>query len=51
MKNWKTTLLGIVAGIAPLIVGILTKDTAKITEGVALILMGLVAKDHDQTGI
>lgn len=53
MKNWKTTLVGTIAGA--LMVGlelIMHGETNYKTVGlaVALALLGAVSKDHDKTG-
>lgn len=54
MKNWKTTLLGILLGSAPLIDGIKTayesgnfddKTNFEIVLAIVLILIGIIAKD------
>ncbi len=51
MKNWKTSLGGLAAGIPVLIQGILTKDILKICTGIGMIIVGFVAKDHDKSGV
>ena len=38
-----TSVLGGLAGLPTLVEGIQTKDTAKIIEGVALLLLGLIS--------
>lgn len=57
MKNWKTTLLGFLGGMAMLFGPRLNGDTTApaITLGNAaqaavMVLLGLAAKDHDVTG-
>ena len=45
MKNWKTTLAGLITGIALVVKGILMKDPAVITAGVGAILHGIVSAD------
>ncbi len=59
MKSWKTTLAGLIGGIPTLIISVLQaiKD-GQITDtsgkglaiGVAMILIGAFAKDHNVTG-
>jgi hypothetical protein len=53
MKNWKTSLVGILAGIGSLIAqmaqdGKIDIKTVILSAGAAL--LGLLAKDHDVTG-
>jgi len=56
MKNYKTTLTGILAAIAVGIIPILkdgfnwSNDWPKLLTAAAIALLGLVAKDHDVTG-
>ena len=49
MKNWKTTLFGLGAGVLQLAAG--GMDWKHIGLAVATSLLGLFAKDHDQTGV
>lgn len=46
-KNIKTTLFGSIAGLSILGDGIAQKDWAMIISGIATLLTGLFAKDHD----
>ena len=51
MKNWKTTLLGWIAGIAPIIIKILIKspvDAGDITLAAAAIGLGTAAADASE---
>lgn len=50
MKNWKTTLAGALGGLPQIITGIINKDWAAVGSGIALLIVGLWAKDHDVTG-
>ena len=50
MKNWKTTVMGSVAGLPQIITGIISKDWGSVITGVATILMGIFAKDSNVTG-
>jgi len=50
-KSWKTSSTGLVAGGTLIFDGISTKDWAKVVEGAALILMGILAKDSGVTGV
>jgi len=50
MKNWKTSLLGSLAGLPMIIEGAISKDWGKVITGVAAILLGLFAKDANVTG-
>lgn len=47
LKNLKTTLFGSIAGLSILGDGIAQKDWAMIIGGIATLLTGLFAKDHD----
>ena len=44
-SNWKTTVLGICAGLPTLVMGIITHDFVMIAKGISLIGMGMCAKD------
>lgn len=48
-RNWKTSIVGLLGGLLPLLTGILEKDPSKISAGLAIIFAGLFAKDHDAT--
>ena len=56
-KSWKTTLLGLIAGIGMMAGQRLTDPTApaftagNVLPGIAVMLMGAVAKDGDKTGL
>ena len=60
MKSWKTTLLGILSGLAILIGGAIQQKQAdpkappvtfgNIAPAIAVSLLGYFAKDHDVTG-
>lgn len=54
MKNWKTTVGGLVVGIPQLLVGIgLVDGTNKwlgLSTAVGALLLGLFAKDHNVVG-
>ena len=58
-KNWKTLLAGLITGIPPLLDALLTayhagyftdKSGTQLAMGVGLILLGVLAKDHNVTG-
>lgn len=46
--NFKTTIFGSVAGLPIIVEGIQTHDVIKIISGVAVLFLGLVAKDHNK---
>ena len=46
-KNIKTSLFGSVAGLPLVVEGISKKDYALVISGVATLVLGLMAKDHD----
>ena len=53
MKNWKTTVSGIIAGLPQLITAVtpmLPQKWANIFSGVGMVLFALSAKDHNVTG-
>ena len=59
MKNWKTTLLGILGALAIMLGGALQKQAdpaaspvslQTIINAVAVAALGAAAKDHDSTG-
>jgi hypothetical protein len=53
MKNWKTTISGIVAGLPQLITAItpmLPQKWANVFTGIGVILFALSAKDANVTG-
>lgn len=53
LTNWKTTLLGILAGAAQIVPAFGHFGKASIPQvitGVSTFLLGLFAKDHDVTG-
>lgn len=47
MKNWKTTLAGLLAGLPQLVTGIMTGNPVTIATAIATIGIGILAKDHD----
>ena len=47
IKNIKTTLVGSIAGLGLIIDGFQQKDWALAISGVATVILGLFAKDHD----
>ena len=47
MKNWRTSLAGIIGGVFLIIKGWLIKDTNVIVAGVGIVVTGIVAKDAD----
>ena len=49
-KNIKTTLFGSVAGIPTIIEGAQTHNIGHILAGIGALLLGLFAKDHNNTG-
>ena len=48
MRNWKTTLIGLAAGLLHLVANGASWETAAVSVGVAA--LGAVAKDSDVTG-
>ena len=50
-SNWKTTLLGLCAGIPLIINGIASKDLMMIVSGISIILGGRMSRDYDNTDI
>lgn len=50
LKNWKTTLLGLVAGAHPLAQAWATGDKAGLIQALAIIAMGVFAKDSNVSG-
>lgn len=51
LKNWKTSLLGSIGGITLLLKGLATSDTTLVITGISTMLMGLLAKDGNVTGV
>jgi len=47
LKNIKTSLFGSVAGLPLVVEGISSKDYSLVISGVATLILGLMAKDHD----
>lgn len=59
MKNWKTSLMGIIVGCMPIIDGIVNayssgvftgKSGMELIAGIGMVIYGLVSKDHNVTG-
>lgn len=53
MLNWKTSLAGAIAALAPFLKGVLPADLSSIADAVqalALALLGYFAKDKNVTG-
>ncbi len=59
MKNWKTTLAGLIAGLPVMADALITayqagaftgKTGAQLVLGIGLVLFGALAKDHNVTG-
>ena len=54
MKNWKTTVAGLLAALPQLLLalGIFPANSpiANLISAASLVVMGLVAKDHNVTG-
>ena len=50
MKSWKTTVAGIIGGLPQILNGIIANDWGSVGAGLALIVVGLFAKDHDVSG-
>jgi hypothetical protein len=48
-KNIKTTLFGTIAGLPTIIEGVQTHNIGHILAGIATLLLGLFAKDHNTT--
>lgn len=46
-KNIKTSFFGSIAGLPMVIDGLAKKDIAMVVSGVATLVLGLMAKDHD----
>lgn len=47
LKNIKTSLFGSIAGLPFIIDGISKKDPTLVISGLATLVLGLMAKDHD----
>ena len=47
LKNIKTSFFGSIAGLPLVVDGIANKDVAMVISGVATLILGLMAKDHD----
>ena len=47
LKNIKTSFFGSIAGLPLVVDGLAKKDAAMIISGVATLILGLMAKDHD----
>lgn len=54
MKNWKTTIVGAIAGgliaIQPLLAGA-SVDWGQVAVGFAVAVLGFLAKDFNKTGV
>lgn len=50
MKNWRTTLAGAVGGLTQIVNGIAHKDWASVGSGVAIVIVGICAKDSAVSG-
>ena len=53
MKNWKTTLTGIIGACATWLITYLstgTVDVKTLTIGLVLVVLGVLSKDFDVTG-
>lgn len=48
-KSWKTSSVGLVGSIPQLMTAFQTGDKGALITGIATLLMGLLAKDHDVT--
>lgn len=51
MKNWKTTLIGFVAGLPQIVTCVLAGDYKGALLGAGVLLIGLLAKDAGVTGV
>lgn len=54
MKNWKTTLTGLLGAIAVSLIPVIQGhgfEAEAIVTGVALGILGFIAKDYDTTGV
>lgn len=54
MKNWKTTLTGLLAGVGIVVLNLVQTGTTDLkTLGIAagLFVLGAFSKDHDKTGV
>lgn len=51
LKNWKTTLIGIAGGVPTIIHAYSVGGKTEAIMGIAILLIGLLSKDHDTTGI
>ncbi len=54
MKNWKTTLTGLISAIAVSLIPVIQGhgfELESIAIGVALGVLGFIAKDYDTTGV
>lgn len=47
IKNFKTSILGSIAGVPQIISGLSTKNYVEVFTGIATLLMGLAAKDAE----
>lgn len=58
MKNWKTSLVGVIGGLIVMLPTIIKAATtpdgkvnwAQVATGAALAMVGMLAKDHNVTG-
>jgi hypothetical protein len=50
MKNWRTSLIGVLGGLPGVIQGLLEGDYPKAIQGVLFMVLGFVAKDYGVTG-
>ena len=51
MKNWRTSLIGVLGGLPGVIQGLLEGNYAVAAQGAMLMLLGFFAKDNAVTGI
>lgn len=50
LKNWKTSIMGALAGLPYIFDGVIKQDATIITQGIGLLLLGIFAKDGNVTG-
>lgn len=50
MKNWKTSLLGLIGGVAMALQGVQSHNWQDYLSAGAITALGLFAKDHNVTG-
>lgn len=51
MKNWRTSLIGVLGGLPGVIQGLLEGNYTVAVQGAMLMLLGFFAKDTSVTGI